>query len=84
MKLLTRWKTGGIETIPRNNKSILIGNERGLFDDIYGVEDLSDLFKMAIEAETPVHSVFRIWEIVVFAFTYTIGKIISWSRRQFH
>ena len=55
MKLFGRWKKGSIETVPQNNKSILIGNKRGLLDDIYGFEDVKDLFKMAIQAERPVH-----------------------------
>jgi hypothetical protein len=35
--------------------STLIGNKSGLLDDIYGFEDVKDLFKMAIQAERPVH-----------------------------
>jgi MoxR-like ATPase len=35
--------------------SILIGNRQGLFDDIFGFEDVKSLFGMAIKAERPVH-----------------------------
>src|SRR5215207_5452222 len=55
MKLFNRWKRSGTEVHPRNNKSILIGNKHGLFDDIIGYEDVKELFKMAIKAEKPVH-----------------------------
>src|SRR5215207_1091773 len=55
MKLFNRWKRSGTEVHPRNNKSILIGNKHGLFDDIIGYEDVKELFKMAIRAERPVH-----------------------------
>jgi Holliday junction DNA helicase RuvB len=55
MKLFSRWKKGNVETLPQNNKPIFIGNKHGLFDDIVGFEDVKDLFKMAIQAERPVH-----------------------------
>jgi hypothetical protein len=38
-----------------NNKSVIIGNKQGLFDDIIGFEDVKVLFEMAIKAERPVH-----------------------------
>jgi MoxR-like ATPase len=55
MKLFDRWKKGSSATHPRDNKPIHIGNKQGLFDDIYGFEDVKDLFEMAIQAERPVH-----------------------------
>src|ERR687891_299485 len=45
---------GGVR-FKHNNKSILIGNRQGLFDDIIGFEDVKTLFEMAIKAERPVH-----------------------------
>src|ERR687891_374972 len=45
---------GGVR-FKHNNKSILIGNKQGLFDDIVGFEDVKTLFEMAIKAERPVH-----------------------------
>jgi MoxR-like ATPase len=54
MKLFSRWKRNGPEIIPHNNKPIF-GNKRALFDDIYGFDDVKDLFKMGIQAERPVH-----------------------------
>jgi Holliday junction DNA helicase RuvB len=56
MNLFSRWrKSGGEVSFKRNNKSVLIGNEQGLFDDIVGFEDVKVLFEMAIKAERPVH-----------------------------
>src|SRR5919108_1067143 len=55
MKLFDRWKKDGIKTVLQNNKPIFIGNKHGLFDDIVGFGDVKDLFKMAIQAERPVH-----------------------------
>lgn len=55
MKLFGRWKKNVIEILPRNSKSILIGNKQGLFDDIVGFEDVKTLFQMTIQAERPVH-----------------------------
>jgi Holliday junction DNA helicase RuvB len=56
MNLFTRWrKSDGRVRIKHNNKSILIGNRQGLFDDIVGFEDVKSLFVMAIKAERPVH-----------------------------
>ena len=55
MKLFGRWKKGNVKTLPQNNKPIFIGNKHGLFDDIYGFEDVKNLFEMAIQAERPVH-----------------------------
>jgi Holliday junction DNA helicase RuvB len=54
MKLFRRWKKNGPEIFPHKNKSIY-GNKRALFDDIYGFNDVKDLFKMAIKADRPVH-----------------------------
>lgn len=54
MKFFNRWKKGGPEILLHNNKSIF-GNKQSLFDDIYGFEDVKDLFEMAIHAERPVH-----------------------------
>jgi Holliday junction DNA helicase RuvB len=54
MKLFNRWKKNGPEIFPHNNRPIF-GNKRALFDDIYGFADVKDLFKMAIQAEMPVH-----------------------------
>jgi predicted ATPase with chaperone activity len=55
MKLFSRWKKSDTETLSQNNKPIIIRNKNGLFDDIVGFEDVKDLFKMAIQAERPVH-----------------------------
>ena len=56
MNLFSRWrKSGGKVRIKHNNKSILIGNRQGLFDNIVGFEDVKSLFGMAIKAERPVH-----------------------------
>src|SRR5215212_2014996 len=55
MKLFSRWKKSDPETLSQNNKPIIIGNKHGLFDDIVGFRDVKDLFKMAIQAERPVH-----------------------------
>jgi MoxR-like ATPase len=56
MNLFSRWrKSDGKVRIKNNNKSILIGNRQGLFDDIIGFEDVKSLFGMAIKAERPVH-----------------------------
>jgi Holliday junction DNA helicase RuvB len=56
MNLFSRWrKSNGKIRIKYNNKSILIGNRQGLFDDIVGFEDVKSLFVMAIKAERPVH-----------------------------
>jgi hypothetical protein len=52
MNLFSRWrKSDGKVRIRQNNKSILIGNRRGLFDDIVDFEDVKSLFGMAIKAE---------------------------------
>ncbi len=56
MNLFSWWRKGeGEVRIKGNNKSILIGNKQGLFDDIVGFEDVKSLFEMAIKAERPVH-----------------------------
>jgi MoxR-like ATPase len=55
MKLFGRWKKAGSEIRPPNKKPIHIGFRQGLFDDIYGFQDVKDLFEMAIHAERPVH-----------------------------
>jgi MoxR-like ATPase len=56
MKLFSRWKKGKTETLSHNNKPIIIKNSKhNLFDDIYGFQDVKDLFEMAIHAERPVH-----------------------------
>jgi len=55
MRLLVRWKKTGSEIRPPNNKPIHVGIKQGLFDDIYGFQDVKDLFEMAIRAERPVH-----------------------------
>jgi Holliday junction DNA helicase RuvB len=55
MKLFGRWKKAGSEIRHPNNKPIHIGIGKGLFDDIYGFQDVKDLFEMAMLAERPVH-----------------------------
>jgi DNA polymerase III delta prime subunit len=55
MKLLNRWKKSGLGIFPHNNRPIFIGKKHDLFDDIVGFEDVKYLFKMAIQAERPVH-----------------------------
>jgi Holliday junction DNA helicase RuvB len=55
MKLFRRWKKSGHEIYAQNSKPILFGNKQSLFDDIYGFNDVKDLFEMAIHAERPVH-----------------------------
>jgi Holliday junction DNA helicase RuvB len=56
MKLFGRWKKSDTETLSQNNKpTIIIGNKHDLFDDIVGFGDVKELFKMAIQAERPVH-----------------------------
>ena len=60
MKLFSRWRRRDGEVhsqdnINCNNKSILTGNKQELFDDIVGFDDIKDLFKMAVQAEKPVH-----------------------------
>jgi Holliday junction DNA helicase RuvB len=55
MKLFNRWKRNGPKIFPHNSKPIFIGKRHGLFDDIVGFEDVKYLFKIAIEAERPVH-----------------------------
>jgi Holliday junction DNA helicase RuvB len=53
MKLFNRWKKSGPEIFSHNKP--IFGNKRALFDDIYGFDDVKDLFKMAIQADRPVH-----------------------------
>src|ERR687893_2118536 len=56
MNLFSRLKkSGGEVRFKHKNKSILIGNKQGLFDDIVGFEDVKSLFEMTIQAERPVH-----------------------------
>jgi Holliday junction DNA helicase RuvB len=55
MKLFSRWKKGNTYTLSQNNKPVIIGNKHSLFDDIVGFGDVKDLFKMAVQAERPVH-----------------------------
>jgi Holliday junction DNA helicase RuvB len=56
MNLFSRWRNSdGKVRIKHNNKSILIGNRQGLFDDIVGFDDVKSLFGMSIKAERPVH-----------------------------
>jgi predicted ATPase with chaperone activity len=56
MNLFSRLKkSDGEARFKHNNKSILIGSNKGLFDDIVGFEDVKSLFEMAIKAERPVH-----------------------------
>jgi MoxR-like ATPase len=59
MNLFNRWrKSGQVHSKgskKSNNKSILLGNKQGLFDNIVGFEDVKTLFEMAIKAEKPVH-----------------------------
>jgi MoxR-like ATPase len=55
MKLFSRWKKGNTYTLSQNNKPIIIKNKHNLFDEIVGFGDVKDLFKMAIQAERPVH-----------------------------
>jgi Cdc6-like AAA superfamily ATPase len=58
--LFSRWRKTAGEVHSQgnkgkgNNKSNLIGNKHGLFDDIVGFEDVKSLFEMAIKAERPV------------------------------
>jgi hypothetical protein len=54
MRLLGQWKKAGSKICPSNNKPIRIGIEQGFFDDIYGCQDVKDLFEMAIHAERQV------------------------------
>jgi Holliday junction DNA helicase RuvB len=54
MKLFGKWKKSGPEIFSHNNK-LIFGNKRYLFDDIVGFEDVKNLFKMAIQANRPVH-----------------------------
>ena len=55
--ILSRWRNGEGEVCSQgnkgkhNNKSILIGNKQGLFEDIVGFEDVKILFEMTIKAE---------------------------------
>jgi Holliday junction DNA helicase RuvB len=54
MKLFSRWKKGN--TLSQNNKPVIFRNTKhSMFDDIVGFDDIKDLFKMAIQAERPVH-----------------------------
>ena len=55
MKFFSRWKKGNSYTLSQNNKPVIIGNKHSLFDDIVGFGDVKDLFKMAVQAERPVH-----------------------------
>jgi Holliday junction DNA helicase RuvB len=58
MNLFSRWRKSGqvhSQGSKNNNKSILLGNKQGLFDDIVSFEDVKSLFEMAIQAERPVH-----------------------------
>jgi Holliday junction DNA helicase RuvB len=55
MKLFNRWKKSGPKIFPHNNKPIFTGKRHGLFHDIVGFEDVKYLFRIAIEAERPVH-----------------------------
>jgi hypothetical protein len=57
MNLFSRWRSHGevSHSNKGNNKSVLIGNKQGLFDDIVGFEDVQSLFEMAIKTERPVH-----------------------------
>jgi Holliday junction DNA helicase RuvB len=55
MKLFSRWKKGNKEILSQNSKPIITKNKHNLFDDIVGFGDVKDLFKMAIQAERPVH-----------------------------
>jgi Holliday junction DNA helicase RuvB len=61
MNLFSRWRKsdGKVRIKKHNNRSILIGNRQGLFDDIVGFEDVKLLFEMAIKAERPVHLLLR-------------------------
>jgi DNA replicative helicase MCM subunit Mcm2 (Cdc46/Mcm family) len=55
MNLFSRWRKRNGEIRIKHNKSVLIGNRQGLFDDIVGFEDVKSLFGMVIKAEKPVH-----------------------------
>src|SRR5919106_4723031 len=55
MKLFGRWRKAGSEIRPPNNKPIQTEIRQELFDDIYGFQDVKNLFEMAINAERPVH-----------------------------
>jgi Holliday junction DNA helicase RuvB len=56
MKLFSLWIRGKTETLSQNNKPMIIKNvKHSLFDDIVGFDDVKDLFKMAVQAERPVH-----------------------------
>jgi hypothetical protein len=56
MKLFSWLKRGNTNTPSQINKPIIIRNTKhSLFDDIVGFGDVKDLFKMAIQAERPVH-----------------------------
>jgi DNA replicative helicase MCM subunit Mcm2 (Cdc46/Mcm family) len=56
VKLFNIWKKRGQEIFPHNNNNkSIFGNKQGFFDDIYGFDDVKDLFNMSIQAERPVH-----------------------------
>jgi MoxR-like ATPase len=55
MKVFGRWKKAESEICTPNNKPIHTEIRQGLFDDIYGFQDVKDLFEMAMHAERPVH-----------------------------
>jgi MoxR-like ATPase len=55
VKLFSRWRRNDLETLTQRSKPIFIGKRHDLFDEIVGFEDVKDLFKMAINAEKPVH-----------------------------
>jgi hypothetical protein len=61
MDLFGRWRNRGDKAWAKthnnrgNNKSLLLGNKQGLFEDIVGFGEVKSLFEMAIKAERPVH-----------------------------
>src|SRR6059058_5513621 len=61
MRLFSRWRKNS-NNIPvsklegnKRNSHAAIGQRRGLFDGIVGLDDLKELFDMSIRAEKPVH-----------------------------
>jgi Holliday junction DNA helicase RuvB len=54
IELFNKWRKRRPEIFTRTGNSIF-GNKHGLFDDVYGFQDVKDLFNMAIHTERPVH-----------------------------
>jgi predicted ATPase with chaperone activity len=89
MNLFSRWKkSDGKVRIKHNNRSILIGNKQGLFDDIVGFEDVKYLFEMAIKAEKPVHLLLcgppSSGKSLFMSSLIRLGKVLLCSRKQLY